>query len=58
MQEGLGGYAPAMQAGAAHFLLFNDGDPQTQLSASDRSDVAGGSPADDGYVERLIGHMP
>src|SRR5438132_10922407 len=58
MQEGLGGYAPAMQAGTAHFLLFNHGDPQTQLSPPDRSDVAGGSSADDGYVERLLGHMP
>jgi hypothetical protein len=47
-----------MEAGTAHFLFFNDGDPQTQLRPSDRSDVAGGSPADDGYVERLIGHMP
>src|SRR5690242_21925648 len=56
MQERLGRDAATMQAGAADRLLLDDCDLEPQLGPTDGADISGGAAANDGYVERLIGH--
>ena len=56
MEEGLGRNAAPMQAGATDLLLLDDRDLEPQLGSTDGADISGGAAADDGYVERLIGH--
>ncbi len=45
-----------MQAGATDLLFLDDCNLEPQLGSADGADISGGAAADDGYVERLIGH--
>src|SRR5919108_2487410 len=57
VQEGLRWDAAAMQACTAQLFLLDDRDLEAKLGSSDGADIPGGAATDDGYVERLIGHM-
>src|ERR1700738_1642346 len=56
VQKGLRRDAAAVEAGTADLLLLDDGDFEPELGSTDGADISGGATADDGYVERLIGH--
>ena len=54
-QERFGGNAAAQQAGTAESrILFDDGGSQTQLTGSDRSDVAAGAGSDNRDIKRRL----
>jgi hypothetical protein len=56
MEKGLRRNAAAVEAGAAHLLLLDDCDLESQLGSTDGADISGGAAPDDGYVKRLIRH--
>ena len=47
MEHGLGRHAAAVEAGAAHLVLFDDRDLRAELGRADGRDIAAGAAADD-----------
>src|SRR5690606_14363122 len=57
VQQRLGGYAPAMQAGAADLVLLDERDLLAELAGPQRSGVAAAAAAEDHDVELVRGHQ-
>src|SRR5262249_3238269 len=51
LEESLGRDAASVEAGAAEFDLFDDGDVETELLGADGGDVAAGAAAEDDEIE-------